>query len=158
MNEITTTVVMVSIFCIIGVALPVFLMIRDENKNPQSSLPNKLILWITMVFCMMLVFGIIVDFQSLSEKIRADVIQYGFIALMLFGAMFGIDQLLKSKYIKTVKWKDLTVETLSGQSPTQSPLASSGCTQNEQGAVQNGTQAESEPDNQADGDDEHENN
>ena len=158
MNEITTTVVMVSIFCIIGVALPVFLMIRDENKNPQSSLPNKLILWITMVFCMMLVFGIIVDFQSLSEKIRADVIQYGFIALMLFGAMFGIDQLLKSKYIKTVKWKDLTVETLSGQSPMHSPLASSGSNQNEQGAVQNGAQAESEPDNQADGDDEHENN
>lgn len=155
MNEITTTVVMVSIFCIIGVALPVFLMIRDENKNPQSSLPNKLILWITMVFCMILVFGIIVDFQSLSEKIRADVIQYGFIALMLFGAMFGIDQLLKSKYIKTVKWKDLTVETLPG---AQSPLASSWSNQNEQGAVQNGTQAESEPDNQTDGDDGHENN
>lgn len=155
MNEITTTVVMVSIFCVIGVALPVFLMIRDENKNPQSSLPNKLILWITMVFCMILVFGIIVDFQSLSEKIRADVIQYGFIALMLFGAMFGIDQLLKSKYIKTVKWKDLTVETLSG---AQSPLSSSGSNQNEQGAVQDGTQVESEPDNQTDGDDGHENN
>lgn len=111
MNEITTTVVMVSIFCVIGVALPVFLMIRDENKNPQSALPNKLILWITMVFCMILVFGIVVDFQGLSETIRGDIIQYGFIALMLFGAIFGIDQLLKSKYIKTVKWKDLTVET-----------------------------------------------
>lgn len=111
MNEITTTVVMVSIFCIIGVVLPMFLMIKDENKNPQSALPNKLILWITMVFCMILVFGIVVDFQGLSEAIRGDIIQYGFIALMLFGAIFGIDQLLKSKYIKSVKWKDLTVET-----------------------------------------------
>jgi hypothetical protein len=60
---------------------------------------------------MILVFGIVVDFQGLSETIRGDIIQYGFIALMLFGAIFGIDQLLKSKYIKTVKWKDLTVET-----------------------------------------------
>ena len=111
MNEVTTTVVMVSIFCIIGVVLPMFLMIKDENKNPQSALPNKLILWITMVFCMILVFGIVVDFQGLSEAIRGDIIQYGFIALMLFGAIFGIDQLLKSKYIKSVKWKDLTVET-----------------------------------------------
>lgn len=111
MNETTTTVVMVSIFCVIGVVLPMFLMIRDENKNPQSALPNKLILWITMVFCMILILGIIVNFQGLSENIRGDVIQYGFIALMLFGAIFGIDQLLKSKYIKTVKWKDLTVET-----------------------------------------------
>lgn len=111
MNEITTTVVMVSIFCVIGVVLPMFLMIRDENKNPQSALPNKLILWITMIFCMILVFGIVVDFQGLSEAIRGDIIQYGFIALMLFGAIFGIDQLFKSKYIKTVKWKDLTVET-----------------------------------------------
>lgn len=111
MSEITTTVVMVSIFCIIGVVLPMFLMIKDENKNPQSALPNKLILWITMVFCMILVFGIVVDFQGLSETIRGDIIQYGFIALMLFGAIFGIDQLLKSKYIKSVKWKDLTVET-----------------------------------------------
>lgn len=111
MNETTTTVVMVSIFCIIGVVLPMFLMIRDENKNPQSALPNKLILWITMVFCMILILGIIVNFQGLSENIRGDIIQYGFIALMLFGAIFGIDQLLKSKYIKTVKWKDLTVET-----------------------------------------------
>ena len=111
MNEVTTTVVMVSIFCIIGVVLPMFLMIKDENKNPQSALPNKLILWITMVFCMILVFGIVVDFQGLSEAIRGDIIQYGFIALMLFGAIFGIDQLLKSKYIKSFKWKDLTVET-----------------------------------------------
>lgn len=109
MNETTTTAVMVCIFCFIGVALPVFLMIRD--KTQQSSLPNKLILWITMVFCMVLVFGVSVDFSQLSESIRSDLIQYGFIALMLFGAIFGIDQLLKSKYIKTVKWKDLTVET-----------------------------------------------
>lgn len=109
MNETTTTAVMVCIFCFIGVALPVFLMVRD--KTQQSSLPNKLILWITMVFCMVLVFGVVVDFSQLSEDIRSDLIQYGFIALMLFGAIFGIDQLLKSKYIKTVKWKDLTVET-----------------------------------------------
>lgn len=113
MNELTTTLVMIFIFCVIGVALPVILMIRD--KTQQSSLPNKLILWITMVFCMMLVFGVVVDFQSLSESIRADLIQYGFIALMLFGAIFGIDQLLKQKYIKTVKWKDLTVETDRGR-------------------------------------------
>jgi hypothetical protein len=111
MNEIPTTVVMVSIFCIIGVVLPMLPMVRDENKNPQSALPNKLILWITMVFCMILVFGIVVNFQGLPETIRGDIIQYGFITLMLFGTIFGIDQLLKSKYIKTVKWKDLTVET-----------------------------------------------
>lgn len=110
MNEVTTTVVMVSIFCLIGVLLPMFLMIRNETKNPQSTLPNKLILWITMVFCMTLVLGIVVDFQGLSESIRGDIIKYGFVALMLFGAIFGIDQLMKSKYIKTVKWKDLTVE------------------------------------------------
>ena len=110
MNEVTTTVVMVSIFCLIGVLLPMFLMIRNETKNPQSTLPNKLILWITMVFCMTLVLGIVVDFQNLSESIRGDIIKYGFVALMLFGAIFGIDQLMKSKYIKTVKWKDLTVE------------------------------------------------
>ena len=103
MNEIPTTVVMVSIFCIIGVVLPMLLMVRDENKNPQSALPNKLILWITMVFCMILVFGIVVNFQGLPETIREDIIQYGFITLMLFGTIFGIDQLLKSKYIKTVK-------------------------------------------------------
>lgn len=110
MNEVTTTVVMVSIFCLIGVLLPMFLMIRNETKNPQSTLPNKLILWITMVFCMTLVLGIVVDFQGLSESIRGDIIKYGFVALMLFGAIFGIDQLMRSKYIKTVKWKDLTVE------------------------------------------------
>ena len=109
MNEVTTSIAMVLIFCIIGVLLPVVLMIKD--KNGQSALPNKLILWITMVFCMTLVFGIVVDFSGLSETIRADVIQFGFIAIMLFGAIFGIDQLLKSRYIKTVKWKDLTVET-----------------------------------------------
>ena len=109
MNEVTTSIAMGSIFCFVGVLLPVILMIRD--KNNQSSLPNKLILWITMVFCMILVFGIVVDFQGLSEAIRGDIIQFGFIALMLFGAIFGIDQLLKSRYIKTVKWKDLTVET-----------------------------------------------
>ena len=114
MNEVTTTVVMVSIFCLIGVLLPMFLMIRNETKNPQSTLPNKLILWITMVFCMTLVLGIVVDFQGLSESIRGDIIKYGFVALMLFGAIFGIDQLMKSKYIKTVKWKDLTVEAESG--------------------------------------------
>ena len=111
MNEITTTAVMVLIFCIIGVALPVFLMIRNETKNPQSALPNKLILWITMVFCMILILGIVVNFQGLSETIRSDIVRYGFIALMLFGVIFGIDQLFKSKYIKSVKWKDLTVET-----------------------------------------------
>ena len=110
MNEVTTTVVMVSIFCLIGVLLPMFLMIRNETKNPQSTLPNKLILWITMVFCMTLVLGIVVDFQGLSESIRGDIIKYGFVALMLFGAIFGIDQLMRSKYIKTVKWKDLTDE------------------------------------------------
>lgn len=114
MNEVTTTVVMVSIFCLIGVLLPMFLMIRNETKNPQSTLPNKLILWITMVFCMTLVLGIVVDFQGLSESIRGDIIKYGFVALMLFGAIFGIDQLMRSKYIKTVKWKDLTVEAESG--------------------------------------------
>ena len=114
MNEVTTTVVMVSIFCLIGVLLPMFLMIRNETKNPQSTLPNKLILWITMVFCMILVLGIVVDFQGLSESIRGDIIKYGFVALMLFGAIFGIDQLMRSKYIKTVKWKDLTVEAESG--------------------------------------------
>lgn len=103
MNEITTIAVMVLIFCIIGVALPVFLMIRDETKNPQSALPNKLILWIPMVFCMILILGIVVNFQGLSETIRSDIIRYGFIALMLFGMIFGIDQLFKSK--------DLTVET-----------------------------------------------
>ena len=114
MNEVTTTVVMVSIFCLIGVLLPMFLMIRNETQNPQSTLPNKLILWITMVFCMILVLGIVVDFQGLSESIRGDIIKYGFVALMLFGAIFGIDQLMRSKYIKTVKWKDLTVEAESG--------------------------------------------
>lgn len=114
MNEVTTTVVMVSIFCLIGVLLPMFLMIRNETKNPQSTLPNKLILWITMVFCMTLVLGIVVDFQGLSESIRGDIIKYGFVALMLFGAIFGIDQLMRSKYIKTVKWKDLTVEAEHG--------------------------------------------
>ena len=114
MNEVTTTVVMVSIFCLIGVLLPMFLMIKKKKKNPQSTLPNKLILWITMVFCMILVLGIVVDFQGLSESIRGDIIKYGFVALMLFGAIFGIDQLMRSKYIKTVKWKDLTVEAESG--------------------------------------------
>lgn len=116
MDEMTTSIAMIVIFCAIGIILPVFLMIKDENKNPQSALPNKLILWITMVFCMILVFGIVVDFQGLSEKIREDIIHFGFVALMLFGVIFGIDQLLKSRYIKTVKWKDLTVETSRGES------------------------------------------
>ena len=111
MDEMTTTVVMVSIFCLIGVVLPVVLMIREETKNQKSALSNKLILWITMVFCMILIFGIIVDFRSLSEDIRTYILQYGFVALMLFGTIFGIEQLLKSRYIKTLKWKDITVET-----------------------------------------------
>lgn len=111
MDEMTTTVVMVSIFCLIGVVLPVVLMIREETKNQKSALSNKLILWITMVFCMILIFGIVVDFKSLSEDIRTYILQYGFVALMLFGTIFGIEQLLKSQYIKTFKWKDITVET-----------------------------------------------
>lgn len=111
MDEMTTTVVMVSIFCLIGVVLPVVLMIREETKNQKSALSNKLILWITMVFCMILIFGIVVDFKSLSEDIRTYILQYGFVALMLFGTIFGIEQLLKSHYIKTLKWKDITVET-----------------------------------------------
>ena len=111
MDEMTTTVVMVSIFCLIGVVLPVVLMIREETKNQKSALSNKLILWITMVFCMILIFGIVVDFKSLSEDIRTYILQYGFVALMLFGTIFGIEQLLKSRYIKTLKWKDITVET-----------------------------------------------
>ena len=119
MDEMTTSIAMIVIFCAIGIILPVFLMIKDENKNPQSALPNKLILWITMVFCMILVFGIVVDFQGLSEKIREDIIHFGFVALMLFGVIFGIDQLLKSRYIKTVKWKDLTVETSRGEANGQ---------------------------------------
>lgn len=111
MDEMTTTVVMVLIFCLIGVVLPVVLMIREETKNQKSALSNKLILWITMVFCMILIFGIVVDFKSLSEDIRTYILQYGFVALMLFGTIFGIEQLLKSHYIKTLKWKDITVET-----------------------------------------------
>ena len=111
MDEMTTTVVMVSIFCLIGVVLPVVLMIREETKNQKSALSNKLILWITMVFCMILIFGIVVDFKSLSEDIRTYILQYGFVALMLFGTIFGIEQLLKSHYIKTLRWKDITVET-----------------------------------------------
>lgn len=111
MDEMTTTVVMVSIFCLIGVVLPVVLMIREETKNQKSALSNKLILWITMVFCMILIFGIVVDFKSLSEDIRTYILQYGFVALMLFGTIFGIEQLLKFRYIKTLKWKDITVET-----------------------------------------------
>jgi len=111
MDEMTTTVVMVLIFCLIGVVLPVVLMIREETKNQKSALSNKLILWITMVFCMILIFGIVVDFKSLSEEIRTYILQYGFVALMLFGTIFGIEQLLKSRYIKTLKWKDITVET-----------------------------------------------
>lgn len=111
MDEMTTTVVMVSIFCLIGVVLPVVLMVREETKNQKSALSNKLILWITMVFCMILIFGIVVDFKSLSEDIRTYILQYGFVALMLFGTIFGIEQLLKSRYIKTLKWKDITVET-----------------------------------------------
>lgn len=111
MDEMTTTVVMVLIFCLIGVVLPVVLMIREETKNQKSALSNKLILWITMVFCMILIFGIVVDFKSLSEDIRTYILQYGFVALMLFGTIFGIEQLLKSRYIKTLRWKDITVET-----------------------------------------------
>ena len=111
MDEMTTTVVMVLIFCLIGVVLPVVLMIREETKNQKSALSNKLILWITMVFCMILIFGIVVDFKSLSEEIRTYILQYGFVALMLFGTIFGIEQLLKYRYIKTLKWKDITVET-----------------------------------------------
>ena len=111
MDEMTTTVVMVLIFCLIGVVLPVVLMIREETKNQKSALSNKLILWITMVFCMILIFGIVVDFKSLSEEIRTYILQYGFVALMLFGTIFGIEQLLKSHYIKTLKWKNITVET-----------------------------------------------
>lgn len=111
MDEMTTTVVMVSIFCLIGVVLPVVLMIREETKNQKSALSNKLILWITMVFCMILIFGIVVDFKSLSEDIRTYILKYGFVALMLFGTIFGIEQLLKSHYIKSLKWKDITVET-----------------------------------------------
>lgn len=111
MDEMTTTVVMVSIFCLIGVVLPVVLMVREETKNQKSALSNKLILWITMVFCMILIFGIVVDFKSLSEDIRTYILQYGFVALMLFGTIFGIEQLLKSRYIKTLRWKDITVET-----------------------------------------------
>lgn len=111
MDEMTTTVVMVLIFCLIGVVLPVVLMIREETKNQKSALSNKLILWITMVFCMILIFGIVVDFKSLSEDIRTYILKYGFVALMLFGTIFGIEQLLKSRYIKTLRWKDITVET-----------------------------------------------
>lgn len=138
MNETTTTIVMVSIFCVIGVVLPMFLMIRDENKNPQSALPNKLILWITMVFCMILILGIIVNFQGLSENIRGDIIQYGFIALMLFGAIFGIDQLLKSKYIKTVKWKDLTVETNRSENDKESTTDGTAKSDNAEPGTDNG--------------------
>lgn len=107
MNEFMTTTIMITIFVTIGILLPVFLMIRD--KTQQSSLPNKLILWITMIFCMVMVFGIVVNFQQLSDSIRADLVQYGFVALMLFGGIFGIDQLLKSHYIKSIQWKDLRV-------------------------------------------------
>jgi hypothetical protein len=107
MNEFMTTTIMITIFVIIGILLPVFLMIRD--KTQQSSLPNKLILWITMIFCMVMVFGIVVNFHQLSDSIRADLVQYGFVALMLFGGIFGIDQLLKSHYIKSIQWKDLRV-------------------------------------------------
>ena len=144
MNETTTTVVMVSIFCVIGVVLPMFLMIRDETKNPQSALPNKLILWITMVFCMILVLGIVVDFQGLSENIREDIIQYGFIALMLFGAIFGIDQLLKSKYIKTVKWKDLTVETNRSENAQESTTDGTAKSDNAEPDTDNGDDEEGE--------------
>lgn len=130
MNEVNTSIIMIAIFCVIGVALPVFLMIKD--KTQQSSLPNKLILWITMVFCMILVFGIVIDFKELSETIRGDIIQFGFIALMLFGLIFGIDQLLKSKYIKTVKWKDLTVSTTADfPSNAASPSKKDNCTTDE---------------------------
>lgn len=139
MNETHTAIIMIAIFCSIGVVLPVFLMIRDD-KNPQSALPNKLILWITMVFLMILIFGIVVDFQGLSETIRGDIIQYGFIALMLFGAIFGIDQLLKSKYIKSVKWKDLTVET--SRSGENNEGAKDG-----QGKLENGSKDEPETGN-----------
>ena len=117
MDEFITATIMIAIFVTIGILLPVFLMIRD--KTQQSSLPNKLILWITMIFCMVMVFGIVVDFQQLSDSIRADLVQYGFVALMLFGGIFGIDQLLKSHYIKSIQWKDLRVTSHESEIPSK---------------------------------------
>lgn len=113
MSEATTTTIMVAIFVTIGICLPVFLMMRD--KTQQSTLSNKLILWIAMIFCMVMVFGIVIDFQQLSDSIRGDLVQYGFIALMLFGGIFGIDQLLKSHYIKTIQWRDFKVTSSGGK-------------------------------------------
>lgn len=121
MDEFMTATIMITIFVTIGILLPVFLMIRD--KTQQSSLPNKLILWITMIFCMVMVFGIVVDFQQLSDSIRADLVQYGFVALMLFGGIFGIDQLLKSHYIKSIQWKDLRVTSSHESAPTPNESA-----------------------------------
>lgn len=114
MSETNTTIVMIAIFCFIGVALPVVIMLRDKTHN--SPVPNKLILWITMVFCMVLLFGIVVDFRSLDDVIREDIVQYGFISLMLLSVIFGVEQLIRTGKLKSVKFGDLEIEAAKSSS------------------------------------------
>lgn len=131
MEETTTSFIMILLFFVVGVGLPVFLMLKD--KTQKSSLPNKLILWISMVFCMALVFGVIADFRQLSEEARSNVIEFGFITIILFGGVFGIDQFLKSRSIESVQWKDIILKTVNKKRDEEDDEASENKRETENG-------------------------
>lgn len=103
MRATDTVVLMVGIFLIAGCLVPTLMMLRGRCNN-------RIILWMIMIFAIVLVFGVIVDFSYLDNDIRSLVIEYGFKLTMVFGAIFGIDLLLQGNYIRSVRWKDLNID------------------------------------------------
>lgn len=104
MEPMDTVAIMVGLFLVMGCVIPTILIMRGK-------VDNRIMLWMTMAFTIVLIFGVIADFTSLDTSVRMLIIEYGFVLTMVFGVIFGIDLLLQGNYISRVRWKDLDIDT-----------------------------------------------
>lgn len=104
MEPMDTVAIMVGLFLVMGCVIPTILLMRGK-------VDNRIMLWMTMAFTIVLIFGVIADFTSLDTSVRMLIIEYGFVLTMVFGVIFGIDLLLQGNYISRVRWKDLDIDT-----------------------------------------------
>lgn len=106
MSVVTTVIVMLGLLGIIGIVVPVVLIYKSGSKMSA----NKVMLWISMVFAMTITFGVLADFNQLTENVRSDVIKYSAILVMAFGAFMGIEQTIMSLR----SGENLSVDVLNG--------------------------------------------
>lgn len=92
MSVVTTVIVMLGLLGVIGIIVPIGLIYKSGSRMSA----NKVMLWISMVFAMTVTFGVLADFDQLTENVRSEVIKYSAILVMTFGAFMGIEQTIMS--------------------------------------------------------------